>query len=77
MTMETAHETVEKGQCWPFGKKGTLENKEVMGSNFFGFRVLRPSQQPPVADALQRPLVLRSRFRVRLTAGVGVRPLTA
>jgi hypothetical protein len=60
------HEAVEKVQFRPFREEVTLENKGVMGTDCFGFRVFRQSQQTPAAARLQRVL----RFRQRLVPGV-------
>jgi hypothetical protein len=54
-----SNETVEKVQLWAFHRKVPLENKGVMGTDFFGFRVFRQSQQGHAGDGEQRPLVPR------------------
>jgi hypothetical protein len=51
------NETVEKVQFWAFHRKVPLENKGVTGTDFFGFRVFRQSQQGHAGDGEQRPLV--------------------
>jgi hypothetical protein len=48
--------------------KAALENKGVMVTDFFGFRVFRQSQRRHTGDGVQRPL--RSGFQARLMPGV-------
>ena len=51
-----SNETVEKVQTGHFHGKATLENKGIIGTDFFDFRVFRQSQRWHAGDGLQSTL---------------------